>query len=85
MKANLSGFDHVTVMTLLATGEELGRLSDVPVRPGQSEIIDAVSAALIRQLPSTRVRLVVSGVAAGVEHIIGEYALEHAGAMTRPS
>lgn len=85
IRANLSGFEQVTVVKLLPTGEELGRLSDIPVRPGQSEIIDSFSAALIRQLPSTRVRLVVSGVAAGAEHVIGEYVLEHAGAMTRSS
>lgn len=85
LRANLSRFDQVSVVTLLANGEELGRVSDVPVRPGQREIIDAVSADLIRQLPSTQVRLVLSGVAAGTAHVIGEYVLEHAGAMNRPS
>lgn len=85
MRANLSGLDRVTVVTQLHTGEELGRLSDVPVRPGQGEIIDVISAGLLRKLPATRVRMIVSGVEGGTEQVIGEYTLEHAGPMTRPS
>jgi len=34
-------------------------------------------------LPSMRLRLIVSGKRGDTEHVIGEYGLEHGGAMSR--
>ena len=83
IRADFSGVDSVTVVTRLGSGEEIGRLSDVTVRPGQGEIIDAISAALLRRLPSTLVRMTVSARAASREWTLGEYVLEHAGTFDR--
>lgn len=85
IRADLAGVDSVSIVTRLASGEEISRLSDVPVRPGQGELINAISASLLRQLPSTGIRLSVTGRAADVERAIGEYVLEHAGAFDRSS
>ncbi len=85
MRADFSGVDSTTVVTSLASGQEISRLSDVLVRPGQGEIIDAISASLLRRLPSTGIRLTVTGRTATGERTIGEYVLEHAGTFDRLS
>lgn len=85
LRADLDGIDSVAVVTRLASGEEVSRLSDVPVRPGQGEIIRAIPASALRQLPAGRVRLTLTGRTAGVERTIGEYVLDHAGTFDRSS
>ena len=85
IRADLSGVESTTLVTRLASGQEISRLSDMPVRPGQGEIIDAISAALLRRLPSTSVRLTVTGRTAAGERTIGEYVLEHQGTFDRLS
>jgi hypothetical protein len=85
IRADFSGVESTTVVTRLASGQEISRLSDILVRPGQGEIIDAISASLLRRLPSTSVRLTVTGRTATGERMIGEYVLEHAGTFDRPS
>ena len=85
IRADFSGVDSTTVVTCLASGQEISRLSDVLVRPGQSEIIDAISASLLRRLPPTSVHLTVTGRTATGERTIGEYVLEHAGTIDRSS
>ena len=83
IRANFSGVDSVTVVTRLDSGEEVSRLSNVTVRQGQAEIIDAISAALLRRLPSTLVRMTVTARAARGEWTLGDYVLEHAGTFDR--
>jgi anti-sigma factor RsiW len=83
IRADFSGVASATVVTRLAAGPEISRQSDVLVRPGQDEIIDAISASLLRQLPTTSVRLTVTGRTATGERTIGEYVLEHAGTFDR--
>ena len=85
IRADFSGVDSTTVVTSLVSGQEISRLSDVVVRPGQGEIINAISASFLRRLPSTSVRLTVTGRSATGERTIGEYVLEHAGAFDRLS
>jgi hypothetical protein len=72
-------------VTRLASGEEIGRLADIPVRPGQLEILNAFSASHLRALPATRVDVAVTAVRGGHEQPIAEYTLEHAGAFDRPA
>ena len=72
-------------MTRQASGEEIGRLSDVPVRPGQREILNAFSAAHLRALPATRVQVTVTAQAGSGDQTLAEYTLEHAGAFERPA
>ena len=83
IRADFSGVESVTVVTRLGSGEEISRLSNVAVRPGQGEIIDAISAALLRRLPSTLVRMTVTARAARGEWTLGDYVLEHAGTFDR--
>jgi hypothetical protein len=83
IRADFTDVDSVTIVTRQASGEEISRVSDIAVRPGQREILNAFSAAHIRKLPPTRVRVTVTGQIAGGERQLAEYTLEHAGAFDR--
>jgi hypothetical protein len=83
IRADFTGVDSVTIVTRQESGEEIGRLSEIVVRPGQREILNAFSAARLRQLPPTRVRVTVTGQIGSSERTIAEYTLEHAGAFDR--
>ena len=83
IRADLADVDSVTIVTRQASGEEISRLSDVAVRPGQREILNAFSAAHLRKLPPTRVRVTVTAQIRNGERTIAEYMLEHAGAFDR--
>ena len=83
IRADLAGVDAVTIVTRLASGDEIGRLSDVAVRPGQHEILNAFSAAHLRALPATRVQVSVTTSVDDGDRTIAEYTLEHAGAFDR--
>jgi hypothetical protein len=83
IRADFSDVDSVTIVTRQASGDEISRLSDVAVRPGQREILNAFSAAQLRKLPRTRVRVTVTAPIASGERTIAEYTLEHAGAFDR--
>jgi hypothetical protein len=83
LRGDFSGVDTVSVVATLATGEELARSEGVIVCPGQQELIDAISAEALRQLPATTVHLRVTTTRAGEEQLLGEYALAHAGSMSQ--
>jgi hypothetical protein len=83
IRADLAEIDAVTVVTRQASGEEIGRLSDVAVRPGQREILNAFSAAHLRKLPQTRVHITVTAQGGSGEGTIAQYTLEHGGAFER--
>ena len=83
IRADFTGVDAVTVVKRLASGREAGRLEDLPVRPGQIEILDATSAALLKRLPATTLRVTLTGRTAGGERVLAEYVLEHAGTLDR--
>ena len=85
IRVDLAGVDAVTIVTRRASGEEIGRLSDVPVRPGQHEILNAFSAAHLRSLPATRVHVTVTAQGGSSQQTLAEYTLEHAGAFDRPA
>ena len=85
IRADFAGVDTVTIVTRQASGDEIGRLSDVAVRPGQHEILNAFSAARLRTLPATRVHVSVTAPIGGGERTLAEYTLEHGGAFDRPS
>ncbi len=79
IRGDFTEVDSVTIVTRQASGEEIGRLSDVALRPGQREILNAFSAAHLRKLPATRVHVTVTG----GERTLVEYTLEHGGAFDR--
>jgi putative zinc finger protein len=83
IRADFAKADSVSIVTRLASGEEIGHLSDIAVRPGQREILNAFSAARLRELPATRVSVTVTGQIGSSERTIAEYTLEHAGAFDR--
>jgi len=83
LRADFAGVDAVTIVTRQASGEEMSRLVDVPVHPGQREILNAFSAAHLRHLPATRVQVSVIAQAAGGERTLAEYTLEHGGSFDR--
>ena len=83
IRADFADVDAVTIVTRRASGEEISRLSDIAVRPGQREILNALSAAHLRKLPATSVQVTVTAQLADGERTIAEYALEHAGAFER--
>jgi hypothetical protein len=85
IRADFAGVNAVTIVTRLASGDEIGRLDDVVVRPGQREILNAFSAAHLRTLPATRVRVSVTAAVDGGDRTLAEYTLEHGGAFERPS
>jgi hypothetical protein len=79
LRGDFSGVEAVSVAATLANGQELSRSNDVPVRPGQDELIDAISAEWLRQLPATTVRLRVTTGHGSEERLLGDYTLAHAG------
>lgn len=83
IRADFAEANSVTIVARQASGEEITRLSEVPVRPGQREILNALSAAHLRKLRPTRVRVTVTAQIGSGERTISEYTLEHAGAFDR--
>ena len=83
IRADFSGVDSVSIVTRQASGEEIRRVSDIAVRPGQREILNAFSAAQLRSLPATQVHVTVTAQVGTGERTIAEYTLEHAGAFER--
>ena len=83
IRADFTDVDFVTIVSRQASGEEISRISDVAIRPGQREILNAFPAAHLRKLPATRVQISVTGHMRGAERTIGEYTLEHGGSFDR--
>ena len=83
IRANFEGADSVTIVTRQASGEEITRVSDIALLPGQHEILNAFSAAHLRKLPATRVHVTVTGQTGSEQRTLAEYTLEHAGAFDR--
>ena len=83
LRGDFSGVDTVSVVATLATGQELSRSEAVALRPGQHELIDAISAEWLRQLPATTVQLRVTATRGeDEERLLGEYTLAHAGPLS---
>jgi len=83
LRGDFSGYDELTLVLKGDEGLELSRNVDIPLVSGTHEILTATSASHLRRLPSMRLRLIVSGKRGAIEDVIGEYGLEHGGAMSR--
>jgi hypothetical protein len=83
VRADFSKADSVSIVTRQVSGEEISRLSDIAVLPGQREILNAFSAAQLRKLPATRVQVTVTAQIGSGEQTLAEYTLEHAGTFDR--
>jgi hypothetical protein len=76
LRGDFTGFERVSLAVAM-NDQELARAHDVPVPGGPGEILDAIPAARLRQLPSCQLRLTLSGTRGGREEVIGRYGLEH--------
>jgi hypothetical protein len=86
LRADFTGVHSVTALMWLETGEELERALDMPVREGAREMILALSAASVRAMPSTPIRLTLVGTPAPeAGDVIAEYVFDHRGAHARRS
>jgi hypothetical protein len=83
LRGDFSGYDELTLVLKADEGAELSRNVDIPLVSGTREILTATSASHLRRLPSMRLRLIVSGKRGDTEQVIGEYGLEHGGAISR--
>lgn len=83
IRADFTDVESVSIVTRQASGEEISRVSDIAVRPGQREILNAFAPARLRTLPPTRVCVTVTAQSGSRERTIAEYTLEHAGAFDR--
>jgi len=83
LKGDFTGYEQLTVVLKATEGPELSRDEDIPMAAGAREIITVASAAQLRALPAIRLQILVSGTRNGVEQTIGQYGLEHGGAMNR--
>ncbi|HEU5258854.1 MAG TPA: hypothetical protein VFU28_22855, partial [Vicinamibacterales bacterium] len=82
LKGDFTGYEQLTVVLKATEGPELSRDEDIPLASAR-EIIMVASAAQLRKLPLMRLQIRVSGTCNGLERTIGEYGLEHGGAMSR--
>jgi Putative zinc-finger len=76
LRGDFTGFERVTLAVAM-NDQEMARAHDVPVPGGPGEILDAIPAERLRQLPSCQLRLTLSGTRGGREEVIGTYSLEH--------
>lgn len=83
LRADFSGVDAVTIVTRQASGDEISRIADIPIQPGQREILNAFTAAHLRALPATRVHVTLLGRRGADERPLAEYTLEHGGSFDR--
>jgi hypothetical protein len=86
LRADFAGANAVDVEMRLATGEEWGRSTDVPVREGATELVMAIPATMVRSAPHGPMRLTLRA-ASGSQSadVIAEYVFDHEGAHTRSS
>jgi hypothetical protein len=76
LRGDFTGFERVS-LAFAMNDQEMARAHDVPVPGGPGELLDAIPAARLRQLPSCQLRLTLSGTRGGREEVIGTYGLEH--------
>jgi hypothetical protein len=70
-------FSGAPALTLSVTGLAPTRtFTDLPVSPSEGEVFFALPAALVRELPSTRIEITLRSVRDAAE--IGRYVLDHA-------
>ena len=81
LRGDFSGIGSVRVVASLENGEELSRSEGITIRPGQHEIVHAISAAWLRQLPVTKVKMRITASDEGEGQPVAEYTLMHEGSL----
>ena len=82
LRGNFTGVSSVSAVMRLASGEELDRVNDVPVRAGASELLLAFSAEGVRRGPDAPMHLTLTG-GPGGDEVLGEFVFDHRGTHTR--
>jgi anti-sigma factor RsiW len=82
LRADLRGVRAATLSIGLANGEPLGELADVPVTDTATEVVMALSADIVREMPQATLtmRLTTADASAG-GRVLGEYVFDHQGAF----
>ena len=80
-RGDFSGIGSVRVVATLEDGEELSRSEGIRIQPGQHEIVHAMSAAWLRQLPVTKVTMRITPADEGEGQPVAEYTLLHEGSL----
>jgi hypothetical protein len=82
LRGDFTGISEVTLAQRVE-GVEVSRASGLTARSPRGEILYAVPAAWVRQLPEAAVELVLSADIGGEVRTIGAYTLRHAGLLRR--
>jgi hypothetical protein len=85
LRGDFTGITSVDAEMRFDTGEDWGRVTDVPVRDGATEIVFALPASLVRKAPNAPMRLILRGAVAGSSsgNVLAEYVFHHEGALDR--
>ena len=84
LRADFTGVESVDAEMRFDTGEEWAQATDVPVRMGETELVLALPAALVRSAPTVPMRLTLRRSAgASGERILAEYVFQHEGTLQR--
>ena len=83
MRADFSAADAVTLSVMGPGDSPIGEVDDVPVSRSDSELLWVLPAAVVRQMPSMRLRLTLASVGA-TRAVLGTYVLDHS-ASTSPT
>jgi hypothetical protein len=76
LRADLADVRSVSLLMTGPDGTEIARANDVPVAPGSTAVLHAIAGALVRQMPSMKIRLTLTDAGPG-HRLLGEYVLEH--------
>jgi hypothetical protein len=76
LRADFSRAESVNVALTDADDVVVGESADVPIRRGEFEILWATPGDVVRRMPSSRMRVIVSSSAPGSE-VLAEYELDH--------
>ncbi len=78
LRADFSGVRAVTLSVMGPGDSPMSEFADVPVSRSESEVLWALPGAVVRQMPSMRLRLTLTST--GTDRaVLGEYVLEHSG------
>ena len=80
MRADFSAADAVTLSVMGPGDSPIGEVDDVPVSKLDSELLWVLPAAVVRQMPSMRLRLTLASVGA-TRAVLGTYVLDHSASI----
>ncbi len=76
LRADLAGVQAVTLSVTGSDAADLGSVDQAPVHAPDGDVLWATPGAVVRQMPSTRLRLTLAS-SGGDRRLLGEYVLDH--------